>query len=410
MLICEHMFVFPMVVCVFVPRFALIVAAGGRYRLLKEPAVLAPEPGLRQRVGEVSAAAEAYGIHAGMRLPEALARCPGLMLLPPDPLAVADAWERGLQRIESIGAHVEDGGSGVAYFDVDGLLRMYGGGLEAVVRRARDALGSPRVRYGAAPARFTALVATISRARARRAAVVHDPRTLWPLPVRLLLRRVEVEHLVTPLERLGFCTLGDVAALSRAKLAERFGHAGLLTHELVHGRDTPLTPRTPGEVLEESLTLHEAGSGVQLEHSLGLLIDRLLARRERRGRTLRAVVLAATLVEGGTWRERIVFRQPLSDAARIRMAISLRLPLLPAPIEALRLTVAAFAPPSPAAESLFEQPTALRHRRLAEAVRQLRTVAGTEAALRAVVVDRDSRVPERRVLLAPFEISDESGC
>ena len=51
--------------------------------------------------------------------------------------------------------------------------------------------------------------------------------------------------------------------------------------------------------------LPEATSGVQFERGLGLLIDRLLARRERRGRTLRAVVLSAVLVErGGTWRER----------------------------------------------------------------------------------------------------------
>ena len=56
--------------------------------------------------------------------------------------------------------------------------------------------------------------------------------------------------------------------------------------------------------VRESLELPEAASGIQLERGLGLLIDRLLARRERRGRTLRSVVLSAVLVEhGGTWRE-----------------------------------------------------------------------------------------------------------
>ena len=43
-----------------------------------------------------------------------------------------------------------------------------------------------------------------------------------------------------------------------------------------------------------------------------------------------------------------------------------------------------------------------RAARLREAVAQVRAVAGQDAALRAVCVDPDSRVPERRVVLAPI--------
>ncbi len=43
-----------------------------------------------------------------------------------------------------------------------------------------------------------------------------------------------------------------------------------------------------------------------------------------------------------------------------------------------------------------------RRARLREAVGQVRAAAGPEAALRAVCVDPDSRVPERRVVLTPF--------
>jgi protein ImuB len=41
--------------------------------------------------------------------------------------------------------------------------------------------------------------------------------------------------------------------------------------------------------------------------------------------------------------------------------------------------------------------------RLREAVRQTRAVAGPDAALRVLEVDPDSRVPERRLVLAPWE-------
>src|SRR5207248_7999143 len=56
------------VICVLLPRFELTVAAGDRSELLQNPAALAPEPGAVQQVGEVSLAAEAFGVHAGMRV------------------------------------------------------------------------------------------------------------------------------------------------------------------------------------------------------------------------------------------------------------------------------------------------------------------------------------------------------
>src|SRR4051794_41836222 len=88
-----------MVVCVLLPRFELVVAAGGREALLGEPVALAPEPGKEQFVGEVSAAAEAFGVRRGMRLGEALARCPRLALVPPHPVGGADAGGTTLGRL-----------------------------------------------------------------------------------------------------------------------------------------------------------------------------------------------------------------------------------------------------------------------------------------------------------------------
>ncbi|MDQ6841783.1 MAG: hypothetical protein M3025_05090, partial [Actinomycetota bacterium] len=60
------------IVCVLLPRFQLTIAAGDRAELLRVPAVLAPEAGAKEVVGEVSLAAEAFGVHPGMRLGEAL--------------------------------------------------------------------------------------------------------------------------------------------------------------------------------------------------------------------------------------------------------------------------------------------------------------------------------------------------
>src|SRR4051812_50169029 len=84
-----------MIVCVLYPRFELLAAVGDRRAMLSEPVALAPEAGREQLVGEVSAAAEAFGITAGMRVGEALARCPELRLAPPDPEGVRALWREG---------------------------------------------------------------------------------------------------------------------------------------------------------------------------------------------------------------------------------------------------------------------------------------------------------------------------
>ncbi|UGS35358.1 Y-family DNA polymerase [Capillimicrobium parvum] len=392
------------IVCVLLLRFALTMAAGEREALLREPAALAPEPGREQMIGEVSLAAEAFGVRAGMRLGEALARCPQLALVPPDPMGVADAWERIMARLESIGAAVESEREGLACFDAAGLRRLHGGTLDATLAATRRALGRP-ARLGAGPSRFTALAAA-HRARVRRPEVIAGDAAaaLAGEPVSLLRLRSVTSALPEPLERLGITTLGAVAALGRAHLADRFGPAGLAAHDLVRGRDeSPLRPRSAGETLAEALELPEAGSGEQLERALGLLVDRLLARRELRGRTLRAVAIAARLVEGGTWRERVVFREALADPVRMRLALGRRIGLLPAPAEVLRLSVERFGPASGDQRPLLEDSAAHRAARLREAIRQARAAAGPEAALRVLEVDPGSRVPERRMVLTPFE-------
>src|ERR1700750_1749276 len=99
------------------PRCELAVAAGGRETLLQGPAALAPEPGREQLVREGSHAAEGYRIPPRMRLREALARCPRLVLVPPDPVGVADGWERVVAALEAIGASVEADRPGLASFD-----------------------------------------------------------------------------------------------------------------------------------------------------------------------------------------------------------------------------------------------------------------------------------------------------
>jgi nucleotidyltransferase/DNA polymerase involved in DNA repair len=395
-----------MVVCVLSPRFELVAALGeGRRALLSDPVALAPEAGAEQAVGEVSAAAEAFGVARGMRLGEALARCPELRLVPPDPLRVRELWRGVLDRLEGIGAEVESDRAGMAFFAAGGIEGLHGGGLEGVLAQARRVVGAG-VRMGAAPSRFAAYAAALrTRPRSRRAAVVGERELrgfLGPLPVALLRSRLELQALPEVLERLGIRTLGELAALPSRAIAERFGHPGLLALDLARGRDTPLEPRRPPEPVTEGLDLPEAASGPQLERALELLLARVLARAERRGRSLRALAISARFVAGGTWRRQVTLRRPSADPARIRLALAPRVAELPAPAEHLALEVEAFGPPAHEQGSLIDD-GAERRTRLGEAVRQARQAAGPDAALRVLEIDAGSRIPERRAVLAPYE-------
>jgi protein ImuB len=395
-----------MVVCVLYPRFELLAALGERRALLAEPVALAPEAGREQVVGEASAAAEAFGVVRGMRLGEAMSRCPGLRLVPPDPEGVRALWNGVLDRLESVGAEVESDSPGAAYFESAGLHGIHGG-RGGVLAAARKALGTTSPRLGAAPSRFAAHAAALQARprRGRRARVVEpeDVRDfLAPLPVGLLRTRLELQALPEVLERLGIRTLGEVAALPSRAVAERFGHAGLLAHDLSCGDDLPLVPRRPPEPVAERLDLPEAVSGQQLERALDLLVARVLARRERRGRTLRGLAVSARFVAGGTWRVAVTLRHASADPERILIALKPKLGELPAPAESLALEVEAFGPPAHDQGRLLDEAAAVRRARLGGAVRQARQAAGSEAAMKVLELDPGSRIPERRAVLAPF--------
>jgi protein ImuB len=408
-----------MVVCVLVPRFELLSAVSDREMLLR-PAALAPEPGREQAVGEVSGAAEGYGIHPGMRLGEALARCPALILVTPDPDRTESAWDRVLSRLEGMGAAVESERPGEAFFEEEGLRGLWGGRAEDVIARAQRAVEVP-ARLGAGPTRFCAYaVANLARPRVRRRsgsrraarrprgddAIVPPARArsfLAPLPVGLLRRRLEEgSRLPATLERLGIRTLGEVAALDRGAVADRFGPEGLTAWSLARGEDSRLRPRPFRERLAEGLDLPEAVSGPQLDRALAMLVDRLLANRSRRGRTLRRLRLAARLAGGGGWRAEVPLREASASSERLLLALAPKLEQIPGPATRIELAALELGPAAHGQQTLTRDAHERRRARLAEAVRQARAAAGRDAVLRVLEVDPGSRVPERRATLTPF--------
>jgi nucleotidyltransferase/DNA polymerase involved in DNA repair len=387
---------------IVIPAFDLRAALRLRPGLLGKPAVLAPRPGTEPPLGSVTAAAEAKGVRPGMRMGEALATCPELVLVEQDPATAEQAWEEILRRLEDAGFAVEPAEAGTVYFETSGVERLYGG-LEPALKRALTAVGAvwdPRA--GAAERRFAALAAA-NVARPMQSLIVSDDRTrkfLAPLPLTLLpLERERYEEL----EELGVRTIGQLAGLPGGAVAERLGPDGRRAWSLARGeRDGKVAPRRPAEPLVETLEFPEAvANELTLRRGLAVLLDRLLARPERGGRPPRKVALWARLAGGASWRRTVTLREPTADPSRLRSALAPKLAELPAPALKLRLEVAELAQHTGEQLELLAAEGEVLKGKLREGLRQVRSSVGVGGVSTVVEVAPWSRIPEARALLVP---------
>src|SRR6266571_2870150 len=178
----------PMIACILIPGFELRAALRKQPSLALRPAALSPVAGTEPLLGPVTAEAERLGIRPGMRMGEALATCPELVLVEQDPAAAEQAWEEILRALEDSGFAVDPARPGCVYFETRGVERLYGG-LEPALKRALAAVGTSwDARVGAAERRFAALAAA-TVARAGQVLIVSDdrvPEFLAPLPLELV--------------------------------------------------------------------------------------------------------------------------------------------------------------------------------------------------------------------------------
>jgi protein ImuB len=389
------------IACLSIPGLELKAALRRTPALALQPAALAPEAGAEPLLGPITAAADAVGVRPGMRLGEALATCPGLVLIDPDPTAAEQAWEEIVRSLEDAGFAVEPATLGIAYFETRGVERLYGG-LEPALRRALAAAGSTwEPRIGAAGRRFAALAAA-SVAKPGHVLVVRADevgRFLAPLPLTLLpLERRRYEEL----EALGVRRLGQLARLPGGAVAERLGPDGRRAWSLARGGAAARVRgrRPPSELVELLEFPGAVANELTLRRALGVLVEAALARPERRDRFVRKVGLGARLAAGGSWRRTLTLREPSADADRIRIALAPKLAELPSPVLELRVELVELTAPFGQQLELLAAGAEDRSR-LKEGLRQVRASTGSGSVCTVVEVAPWSRIPETRALLVP---------
>ena len=392
-----------MIVCAHLPRFELVAAAGGAEALTGRALAIAPSGSGPARLGEVSGTAQAQGVQAGMMLGEALARCPTLELVPGDPVQVAHSWE---QTARALGRDRCAAGARTARACVLRRDRTAGSAWRRGRFDSRDAQGARQAgadRCGAeqvllAGGGFGDEDAPCPEGRRARRAPVSRRATRGDS----FLPPADRDDRRPRLQQLGLGKLGALVRLTPARDRRPLRRA---RHDS-RGASRSGTTRPYGPARRRSSGGVDAARGGELWAAARA--DSRGARRQVAGAAAAAwadgpaIILSARLVERGTWREEVVFRQALPTrsgfASRSPNACSCCRPRCRFAAGGRGVRARGRRSGRPARRGAHSTPG-----RLQDAVGQVRTLAGSHAALRALVVDPRSRVPERKVLYAPWQ-------
>ena len=342
-------------------------------------------------------------IEVGMPLEKALSLRPDAALIEADMPLYRERWNSVLDSLEQRSPVVEDVGLGLAYVDLRGLEKLYGGEA-GIIKAVLDAVSQIyRPQVGVAGGKFPAYVAAL---QAESLGAVRAPED-----AAAFLAEMPIMHLPTSWkikERLldfGLDLMGSIARLPFNTMQGEFGKEGARLWQLANGLDdTPLTSRQHEETFVREVAF--ATPTVSLPAIL-VVLESLLTSAftgALRGRFARVALMEGRADNGPTWSKRIGFREPVGSCDRAMFVLRSRLDnlALPGPLETLSLTLSGINGEAGRQESLFPE---VRHlARLDDSIRELRFRLGQQLPIyRVREVEPWSRIPERRRALVAYD-------
>ncbi len=384
---------------VSIPHFPAAVEVAREPRLRDLPLIIG-DSDRPKRVYDCSPFLVRRGVVPGLAMRRAKSACPEAVFLPPDYVLYGNRWRAVLDALEQVSPLVEDGGFGSSYVDLTGLAVHYGGldGLaRALLAAVREASGL-QAALGAAAGKFTAFAAARGSGPGGYLLVPAGGEGAFLAPLDVSLLPVELET-VERLRALGIETIGQVASISLPALQMQLGAGGRRLWQLANAIDEEgLRPRRPAETLEAALSFESPVSGIDvLVAAATQLLSRL--RLPLRGRAARELTLQAELVTDRGWEKRLVFREALSESARLAFVLRSTLIATPPPAAVRGLSLRLAGLTGEAGKQLALGQKGRLQNQLEEAVRQLKARYGHSPIYRCVDVESWSVVPEDRQVL-----------
>lgn len=416
-----------MIACLRVPYFATLIDARDSGRESDRPFALISYDEAQPNVASISASAEAHGLRPGMSLRAALTLCPDLDSHPFDRarfrreidglMATLSAFSNRIEADSGLAlrsdsrrkaayylspAQVDPQSAAICYIDLGRITLEESFERAQVLRQALLDRGGLPLALGMAAGRFAARLAATSL-NPDEALVIRpgrDGEFLAPYPTAAL--PVDQETL-RQLDLLGLHSLGQIAALPRAALSDRFGRQGTLLSQLAQGEEKGVialyVPRR-SETLIQDVEGWPADRR-QLESLLFQMASELAARLAAAGCAADLIDLRVEDEEGQWLGESLALRSPSSGAARLADAAFDLLLTLPIRrhLQTLELRFSGAAPVFERQLSLFDRPPV--------AIDQLRAALASlsgrygDCFYVARLVDPDARIPEARFRLEP---------
>lgn len=405
--------------CVWWPGFELELERARTPALAELPLALSTGgSGTRRAIDRACPLASAAGVRIGIPVSQAIALCPSLVLIEPDPDFYDAACRRVFETLRGWSPIVETSGDrGRAFVGVDGLERLYGppeSQLERILERLTDRFPTglmADIRLGYAPGKFAAWVAaraappggsTYVPGAGLAGWLARQPVDVLPVSTRMVRR----------LERLGVARLDRLIEIPEPALVTQFGADGRRALRWATGERIDRVFREPRErPVRVSLDFPAPIGSLEMLHAaLDRLLRRALDRPRRGGRSVRGVRLGARLEDGRSWAIRAILASPTGRADRLSSFLRSRIALSPPPhaVEELHLEIFRFGPATSQVELFAPKENAPRARgaidtaggdilpELREASRLLRLRLGEESLYRILELQPDSRIPERR--------------
>jgi protein ImuB len=274
------------------------------------PAALFTGQGKKSLVLAANPRARAAGVELGMTAPQAVARCPALLIRPPQAAAEAEA-RAALQAVGfTLSPSIEDTAAGICTAAVHGVAR------EKLLPSARaavaelDRLGLPAT---AGLARTPLLALYAARAAAPVLHVADETSFLAPLP---LASADPPPELASILASWGLRTLGDLTALPRDEFVRRFGAAGLALWQRAAGGDTrPLHPVAPPPVFGAAMRFEQEVETLEpLLFILRRFLDRLTLQLTASQHVAAELSLTLRLADGTVHSRAFRLPEPTAEA------------------------------------------------------------------------------------------------
>lgn len=253
-----------------------IKVLGEEEDLREVPSVVAGDKASRHSIILAkSVPAKKYGIRTGEPLFQALEKCPGLRVIPPDYGLYVEASRHFVQMLRQFSPKVEQYSIDEAWVDMTGTQRLFGAprlAAEQMRQRIWEELGFT-VNIGISSNKLLAKVAGDFEKPNKVHTLFPEEmeEKMWPLPVRDLF-------LVGPateakLKRMGIYTIGDLANAECGVLRRKLGKQGETIWHFANGRNADAVTPEPAENKGYGNSVTTATDVETIEHGKQVLLS-----------------------------------------------------------------------------------------------------------------------------------------